>query len=49
MTDEELEAAGANTSITHNDFMVGSSALDIEATTHDGEAFYVLKKGEWAF
>ena len=49
MTEEELEAAGANTSITHNDFMVGSDELDIEATTHEGETFFVLKKGEWAF
>ena len=49
MTEEELEAVGANTSITHNDFMVGSEELDIEATTHEGETFFVLKKGEWAF
>ncbi len=49
MSDEELEAVGANTSLIHNDFMVGSSALDIIATTHQGETFYVLKQGEWAF
>lgn len=49
MSDEELEAVGANTSITHNDFMVGSSQLDIKATTHEGETFYILKNGEWAF
>ena len=49
MTEEELEAHGANTSITHNDFMVGSNALNIEATTHTGEKFYVLKDGEWTF
>ena len=49
MTDEELEAHGANTSITHNDFMVGSSELSIEATTESGEKLYILKEGEWAF
>lgn len=49
MSDEELEARGANTSITHNDFMVGSNELSIEATTHAGEKFYILKNGEWAF
>lgn len=49
MTDEELEAHGANTSITHNDFMVGSSELSIEATTESGEKLYILKDGEWAF
>ena len=49
MTDEELEAAGGNSSLTHNDFMVGSDKLNIEATTHSGEKFLVLKDGEWAF
>lgn len=49
MSDKELEKHGANTSITHNDFMVGSNKLDIEATTHEGEKFYILKNGEWAF
>lgn len=49
MNDEELEAHGANTSITHNDFMVGSDKLSIEAITESGEQFYILKNGEWAF
>ena len=49
MDQEALEKAGANTSITHNDFMVGSNALTIEATTESGEQFTVLKNGEWAF
>lgn len=49
MSDEELEAHGANTSITHNDFMVGSGELSIEATTESGEKLYILKNGEWAF
>lgn len=49
MSDEELEAHGANTSITHNDFMVGSNQLSVEATTESGEKFYILKNGEWAF
>lgn len=49
MSEEELEAHGANTSITHNDFMVGSTALSIEAETLEGEKFYILKDGEWDF
>lgn len=49
MSKEELEAKGANTSLTHVDFMVGSPELDIKATTENGETFYVLKNGEWAF
>lgn len=49
MSDEELEAEGGNVSIAHVDFMVGSSKLCIEATTEDGECFWVLRNGEWAF
>lgn len=49
MSDEELEAHGGNISIEHEDFMVGSNKLCIEATTTSGETFYVLKNGEWAF
>lgn len=49
MSDEELEAHGANTSMTHNDFMVGSNQLSVEATTETGEKIYILKNGEWAF
>lgn len=49
MTEQELEAHGGNISMEHEDFMVGSDALTIEATTHAGETFYVLKDGEWAF
>lgn len=44
-----LEKVGANTSITHVDFMVGGPGLDIEAITETGEKFYILQKGEWAF
>ena len=49
MTDDELEKAGGNTSITHEDFMVGSDKLNIEAETMTGEKFMILKNGEWAF
>ncbi|MHC1750247.1 MAG: aminopeptidase [Cellulosilyticaceae bacterium] len=49
MDDAALEAKGANTSITHVDFMVGGPQLAITATTETGEQFDVLKDGEWAF
>ena len=49
MSEEELQKHGANTSITHEDFMVGSDKLNIVATTEDGKTFEVLKNGEWAF
>ncbi|MGL5675511.1 MAG: aminopeptidase [Cellulosilyticaceae bacterium] len=49
MSKEELEKVGANTSLTHVDFMVGSKELNVLAETEDGEQFYILKDGDWAF
>ncbi len=37
MTKEELEKAGANNSLTHVDFMIGSSDLDIIGENKKGE------------
>ncbi len=48
MTDEELEKAGVNNSLTHEDFMIGSSDLSIVGTTHKGEKLQIFKDGEWA-
>lgn len=49
MNKEELEAVGANTSLTHVDFMVGDTNLTIEAETEEGEHFTILREGNWAF
>ncbi len=49
MKKEDLEKAGGNTSMIHEDFMVGCKELTIEATTVDEEVFNILKDGEWAF
>lgn len=49
MTDEELEKIGVNTSLSHVDFMVGSSDMDIKAYTEDGREFQIFKDGNWAF
>lgn len=48
MTEEELEMAGVNNSLTHEDFMIGSSDLSIVGTTHDDEKIQIFKDGEWA-
>lgn len=48
MSKEELEAAGANTSLTHVDFMVGGKNLTIEGVTESGEHLTILKEGNWA-
>ncbi|MCY6371656.1 aminopeptidase [Clostridium ganghwense] len=48
MTEEELEKAGANSSLTHEDFMIGSANLDITGETKDGEKIQIFKNGNWA-
>jgi len=49
MDDDELEAHGVNTSISHVDFMVGSPEINIEATMVSGEKKMIFEKGNWAF
>ena len=48
MTDEELERAGVNDSLTHVDFMVGSKDLSIIGETKDGEKVQIFENGNWA-
>ena len=48
MTEEELEKAGVNNSLTHEDFMVGSEDLSIIGETMAGEKIQIFKDGEWA-
>jgi aminopeptidase len=49
LTDEEFNAAGGNTSITHVDFMIGSPQMDIDGIREDGSREPVMRSGEWAF
>ena len=49
MSKEELKALGANTSMTHVDFMVGSADLEITGITHDGEEIPVFRNGNFVF
>ena len=49
LTDEEFNAAGGNTSITHVDFMIGSPHMDIDGIKEDGTREPVMRSGEWAF
>lgn len=49
LSEKELENKGANQSITHIDFMVGTEDLEIVGTTHEGEKLQVFKAGNWAF
>ncbi|WP_454191638.1 aminopeptidase [Paenibacillus sp. Marseille-Q7038] len=49
MNQEQLAAAGLNTSLTHVDFMIGSSEMDIYGITADGTKEPIFLKGNWAF
>ncbi len=49
LSEEELAKEGANDSLTHVDFMIGTKDLNITATTTTGETFKVFENGNWAF
>jgi aminopeptidase len=48
MTPEQLAAKGANDSLIHVDWMIGSGKLDIDGITADGVAEPLMRQGEWA-
>jgi len=45
----QLEALGANISVTHEDFMIGSGDMDIDGVLADGTVEPIFRKGSWAF
>jgi aminopeptidase len=49
MSKEELEKHGLNQSITHVDFMVGSSEMNIDGIKEDGTTEPIFRNGDWAF
>lgn len=49
MNQEDLEKAGANNSLIHVDFMVGSRDMEIMGVTSDGREIPVFKNGNFAF
>jgi len=49
MSAEELLENGLNESLTHVDFMIGSSEMDIDGITTDGKTEPVFRNGDWAF
>ncbi|MWV43164.1 aminopeptidase [Paenibacillus sp. HJL G12] len=48
LSKEELLARGANVSLTHVDFMVGSESLEIDGELPDGTIEPVFRNGVWA-
>ena len=49
MTKEELKSHGLNSSITHVDFMVGTSDLNITGKTRNGQEVAIFTNGNFAF
>jgi aminopeptidase len=47
LTPEELAAKGANDSLIHVDWMIGSGELDIDGITATGAAEPLMREGEW--
>ena len=49
LPEEDLISKGYNKSITHVDFMFGSSDMQITGVTHDGKEIPVFKNGNFVF
>jgi len=47
MSEEELAARGANKSLIHIDWMIGSDKVDVDGITQDGKAEPLMRGGEW--
>jgi aminopeptidase len=48
MDESELARRGANRSLIHVDWMIGSAEIDVDGIAADGEAAPLMRKGEWA-
>src|SRR5580704_6943496 len=46
-TQDQLTAHGANTSLIHVDWMIGSGKIDVDGIASDGSVVPVLRQGEW--
>ena len=45
---DEMAAAGANSSLIHVDWMIGSGELDVDGVLADGTVEPLMRQGEWA-
>ena len=46
---EECRALGVNDSMVHEDFMIGSADMSIDAVCGDGRTVAIFRDGNWAF
>lgn len=47
LSPEDLAARGANSSLIHIDWMIGSGEVDVDGIAADGSEEPVMRKGEW--
>ncbi|MGO4571189.1 aminopeptidase [Microvirga sp. 2TAF3] len=47
MSEEELASRGANKSLIHIDWMIGSGEVDVDGITASGQAEPLIRRGEW--
>ncbi len=47
MSEEELATLGANSSLIHVDWMIGSGAMDVDGVRADGTSEPLMRAGEW--
>ncbi len=47
LTPEELAAKGANDSLIHVDWMIGSGEIDVDGITATGASEALMRRGEW--
>jgi aminopeptidase len=48
MDEDELKRRGANRSLIHVDWMIGSAGIDVDGVDAEGRAEALMRKGEWA-
>lgn len=48
-SEAEMTARGANSSLIHVDWMIGSGEIDVDGLTKSGETEPLMRAGEWAF
>ncbi len=46
-SEDDLAARGANRSLIHIDWMIGSAEIDVDGLTAEGRAVPVMRAGEW--
>jgi len=47
LTQEQLGSRGANTSLIHVDWMIGSNRIDVDGISATGDAALLMRAGEW--